>query len=427
MHGEGPGEVRQLNWVYDCGTAAGPDDEVLHRAIDRIAPDRRPRQRIDLLVLSHFDTDHIAGVKELLRRCDVGTLLLPYVSYIDRMLVAVLQDVPDSAALQFFSAPTSALMAAAEGRIERILYVQGGSEPPPPPPEGGEEDFPFDPGSPMPLNARTESLPTEPPDEDASALAFHAAGLGTAPGGGDSRKVELLKAGEILTLADVWEFVPYNDEKQAHLFQNDFINEIRGDVEKMCKPSDNDGEWEAIQRIKEMYENKVGSESAYNKNLISLFLGLRPAREKPFYLDRAQYSDGWKRDFIYYDFHRRSAYSSHTARFRYQGAYYSMLLTGDGFLNREKRIAPFEERFRKPDAASPVQPLAFQVMHHGSKSNYRPGIAERISPVYSVFSSDPYGYYHHPHSEVWHEFEPYGAVQLKKGSYWRLDVLYRRR
>ena len=31
----------------------------------------------------------------------------------------------------------------------------------------------------------------------------------------------------------------------------------------------------------------------------------------------------------------------------------------------------------------------FQVMHHGSKKNWHHGVAARIAPLFSVFSSDP--------------------------------------
>ena len=58
-----------------------------------------------------------------------------------------------------------------------------------------------------------------------------------------------------------------------------------------------------------------------------------------------------------------------------------------------------------------------QVMHHGSRSNWFPGIAAKISPQYSVFCSDPtHRGYKHPHAEVLRDFWGFGPVQVDKNN-----------
>src|SRR3546814_5722619 len=47
-----------------------------------------PSPRIDLLVLSHFDHDHISGIPHRLSTCDVKRILIPLVPLWARLLVA---------------------------------------------------------------------------------------------------------------------------------------------------------------------------------------------------------------------------------------------------------------------------------------------------------------------------------------------------
>jgi hypothetical protein len=54
-------------------------------------------------------------------------------------------------------------------------------------------------------------------------------------------------------------------------------------------------------------------------------------------------------------------------------------------------------------------------MHHGAEDNWHKGVAARITPLFSVFSSDPeHKKYKHPHAPVLRDFWRYGAVQVDK-------------
>jgi len=76
-------------YVYDCGS--DPKKHV-HREINTLLA-ARPERHLDLLVLSHFDRDHICGTPELLRTPDgfnVDTIMLPFVD-MDERIVALAQ------------------------------------------------------------------------------------------------------------------------------------------------------------------------------------------------------------------------------------------------------------------------------------------------------------------------------------------------
>ncbi|MGG3889489.1 MBL fold metallo-hydrolase [Metabacillus fastidiosus] len=95
------GMIRDFNFVYDCGVENGTDkdsDLVIsaakkfrkevdnYRSIHKLPVSKNPV--LDLLVISHFDWDHISGLKELLTQFNVDTVIIPYVMPIKRLEVA---------------------------------------------------------------------------------------------------------------------------------------------------------------------------------------------------------------------------------------------------------------------------------------------------------------------------------------------------
>ena len=61
-------------WIYDCGTSSG--EEKLTTAIDEL----NDIDEFDLVVISHFDKDHINGLEALLKNKKVKRLMLPFLS-----------------------------------------------------------------------------------------------------------------------------------------------------------------------------------------------------------------------------------------------------------------------------------------------------------------------------------------------------------
>ena len=59
------GDALAFHWVYDCGTSSS--QKLIQNAVNKYNSDKN-QGNIDLLVLSHFDKDHISGVKELVKK-----------------------------------------------------------------------------------------------------------------------------------------------------------------------------------------------------------------------------------------------------------------------------------------------------------------------------------------------------------------------
>lgn len=69
-----------LRWVYDCGSSQLAS---LRREIRQLST----AGQIDLLFISHLDSDHINGLDELLRRVSVSEIVLPYLKELDLALM----------------------------------------------------------------------------------------------------------------------------------------------------------------------------------------------------------------------------------------------------------------------------------------------------------------------------------------------------
>lgn len=98
------GRCHRFDYVYDCGALSGRGQtKELKRAIKRMDVDRRPdshdRGVIDLLVLSHYDQDHINGAKDLVAKCNVRRIVVPYVGTEELALVLASQAADISAEL----------------------------------------------------------------------------------------------------------------------------------------------------------------------------------------------------------------------------------------------------------------------------------------------------------------------------------------
>lgn len=92
----------------------------------------------------------------------------------------------------------------------------------------------------------------------------------------------------------------------------------------------------------------------------------------------------------------------------HRGARASVIYTGDGFLNTPSRWDSFSQYLHSSRA---VGALSLQVMHHGARGNWRPGLASAANPVISVFSSDPLNRrLNHPHPAVVQDFSATSTI-----------------
>lgn len=83
----GSGSAR-LRWVYDCGASRTKRLQRLSDEIDILASEPgKPKRRVDLLFISHFDRDHVSGIVQLMSAVDVDTVVIPYLDDIQRAII----------------------------------------------------------------------------------------------------------------------------------------------------------------------------------------------------------------------------------------------------------------------------------------------------------------------------------------------------
>jgi hypothetical protein len=117
-----------LNMVYDCGTvSAGP------HLMDQLGDARYHlrqtggKQTIDMLVLSHFDEDHISGVRELLLNVKCRLLVIPFMTIFERLSVYAKKDAKAEWHRQLLVNP-GAFFRDNDFDIDRIVMVDGNGE-----------------------------------------------------------------------------------------------------------------------------------------------------------------------------------------------------------------------------------------------------------------------------------------------------------
>lgn len=77
--------------VYDCGSVSGADNIPMYvnNLYEKLNPDRKDKAKIDLLVISHLDKDHVNGVSKLMEWFDIKKIVIPYMSKIEKIILAL--------------------------------------------------------------------------------------------------------------------------------------------------------------------------------------------------------------------------------------------------------------------------------------------------------------------------------------------------
>jgi hypothetical protein len=380
-------------WVYDCGTL--PSDPPLdwNVKMQQLHQFIRGKTSIDLLTLSHFDDDHIAGVTALLARFRVETLMLPYVPLWERLLIPFQKGIePGNRLMEYFLNPIAFLREIGGNNLGRIIEVEPGEEDGPAfESEGG--DFPREPDlgdAPWKLKAKTKLQDVE---EKSGADADK-----------NVTQKETLASGQPLTVQGLWEFCPYNAKRRDERTP-DFramVEELRDKLLNTVNAADRDA---ALANLKATYDGEfLGNER--QRNIISLFLYAGPVYPtwqeykivSPFLTSPPFYPGRYP---CYYRVHPHAP--GHTQKC-------SILYTGDGYLNTSKCFNSLNSSLganRMPNLG------VVQVAHHGSRTNWHLGLAAKLNPVFSVFSSDPMrGNTYHPHAEVLRDFWPHSPIQV---------------
>lgn len=111
----------RLTWMYDCGSRSGVRfDDYL---VGWLGTNREP---IDWLFVSHFDKDHVSGLRTLMANAIVRTVMLPYVDERELVLMLLEEIARDNVDRELFGlAADPAGYFLARG-AERVIVVSPG-------------------------------------------------------------------------------------------------------------------------------------------------------------------------------------------------------------------------------------------------------------------------------------------------------------
>lgn len=213
------GEPGSFSWVYDCGSkrrsTLAPAIQAFSRSL------RGTQSQIDLLVISHFDDDHINGVESLLATFSVKWLALPYTDLASRLAqAAAVNDEPCSSSTALFQLDPVQWLAVRglSDRVENLLFVEGGpapDTPPEPEPQSDDPDWPRRPSSREDENRKRPAEREQPRDVRDTNLGELVTPLNTfGSAGAAAPRLALLQHSQpVQALGPDLEFMFYNSDQ----------------------------------------------------------------------------------------------------------------------------------------------------------------------------------------------------------------------
>ncbi len=290
--------------------------------------------RLDLLTLSHFHSDHIGGVVGLLNIVGTKTVMLPSAPLWHRLAIGFDHGPqPGDAEPLSFVDPVAYLTQESGGGFERVVFVT--------PSDGEGPSIVTDPIFPPPpteglLDREKEDGPGEriSPDE----LDFSVIGA--------TWRIRKLQPGHSIGVRGVWEFVPNNDPSA----QPDDPPGIAAlvDTQRSAILDSNPAERkDALQKLREHHEAIVGR-AAMNDVGLMLYAGAVGAWRGQRYCDCDSL------------FHRLLSFCRCWKERETRGA---ILLTGDGNLSGAAKWASLDSYL---SAKLAKKTSVLQVVHHGA-------------------------------------------------------------
>ncbi|AVP98235.1 hypothetical protein C7S18_13990 [Ahniella affigens] len=412
-HDREDGSRRSFSWVYDCGTSSGQQllqERILEYWGTRPSKilsagcgcstvgdlfgrfgsrrDGGKSNIINLLMISHFDQDHISGIVALVKGRRVDLLVLPYLHTFEKLtLLAILGEGDQSEVARFIEDPATYLRQTADADVGQVLYVLG---------QDDDDREPLD-GERFGLRRGWEP----PANRDALDPDFEAA---NRPWGANANQAKYLRSGTGIKLGRLWQFAPYNDSRLQARAQPSFTRQAKTLADDFQRRKTANEKKSVLRDLKDLYDATFGA-SAIARNIISLFVL------------------GETNSIKHNEWQMLLTAIEETSRFRrlqcmphihpeQQPSAFSLLLCGDGYLNNIDRIQALESAL----GADRLQSLTlFQVMHHGARSNWCPELVQHITPEYALFSSDPnHMGLGHPHPEVVRSFWDRSCQRIDK-------------
>lgn len=371
------GDALAFHWVYDCGTSSS--QKLIQNAVNKYNSNKNQGD-IDLLVLSHFDKDHISGVKELLKnRRKIKRWVVPYYPLWQRLVIASLLEIqPDDEEWAFYQNPIQylktdfaeelketqfLLLPAKENENEISISLE---------PSNSDDVFSFE---------TTEKLSNE---FDKSEQNLHWL---------DPNKALLFRKGE-----EQFEFVLYNVPFHLLAKVPTNLTAFQKQVKQIIQ-SHQSNFTDPTPALKTLYTLAFGNGSKH-KNIISQYLYIRNIKLFSF----------WRMGNNHI-FDVSIDNENEIAVIPKDKTKNAILYTGDAFLND---LLLLTDLMQSLGAERMARIYCLQVPHHGSKHNWQQGLAKILSPCISVFSADSQRRKGHPHGEVLKDFAIYTPILVNK-------------
>lgn len=362
--------MKEFHWVYDCGTSS--QAQLIVQSISAMKTEY-PVSEIDLLVISHFDKDHISGIKELAKQYKIKRVLLPYYSLGERLVLAYISGIKANNPL--FDLYLNPVKFLTENLYDETYHAEFLLFP--------TQNTSFEPRE---VKENEEGLIFQEikPLSDEFTL------------GSNETIVKWLNPTKPLLFKiqrESVEFLPYNVPLK-------FLNKYPINLGKFINDVDNilkTGSPNFAQQLKQLYEKEFKRKGvSKDVNLISLHLYIRSLGKR--------YQNFEVKKGIYPDSEVFETYASVNKN--------ALAYTGDGFLNTAILWNEFEN-FLGKERVDDI--FCFQVMHHGAEKNWQPHLASQINPTISVFSADEqHKGYNHPSARVVKDFLPYNPILVNK-------------
>lgn len=378
---DGNGHGKPLRYVIDCGSMAKYAAERKAR-IREYVKSLRTKKSLDILFITHFHTDHVSGIEQLLTAVKVDTIVMPFLNVEDRLIAYArsLSEDRASAEAEFYQA----LIQSPGSTVSRfsptnVIFVRPGN---------GDSGVPAEP----------EASPVAPPDLDLP-LAEGRPGKWEVVGQGKVERypTDAVDEGEhpgwmivpdtmalrVPFLDGKWLLAPYVDRglsKDRSKFFHALAKERRVSLPKLKL-------WlQDASNVKSLITTGAADLiAAYNAvttdlNITSLCLYSGPAHPTPGRWPFYEYEVGPERLLVYQGGENRIAW----------------LGTGDAALASGSRRAAFLRHYQR--LLGNVGLLVLP--HHGSEHNFHEELLRKIKPSICVASADRYSNWRHPSSHV---------------------------
>lgn len=352
-----------LRWVYDCGSNQA---DALKREVGVVASGGD----IDLLFISHLDSDHVNGIDLLLSQTRVKEVVLPYLDE-EALIVTVARDASQGALTGTFVEAVTDLAAWFGSRgVETVTFVdgpddEGGADPNvPDPPEGGDGEGKID---------------TKWTGEKVS---FSEQASPPRSGEGAARMQHVSPGAAVLAMAPNrqlnWALIPYVHKPSAVLMKafNDALEAAFGKgtskktIAEMAKdPTDR-------QKLRDCYDALWA-----DHNLVSMTLYCGPIKKQRVDIQL------W--------------FSALYRKWRWRHGFHGnevggWMLTGDAHLDGVRRRGRFLQFYQRFTGLINMLMLP----HHGSIHNHSDAVLAAMPELWVGFAAAGPNSYGHPHKDV---------------------------